>query len=106
MVFGSLISILLCIWHVKRSWLKQLVYHMKDGEARMQLFARLQAIMEAGKRASTAALSEEQLRLEAMEEFKALCAELEPQYPKLAKYLIREWLGKVGKRVSSQHLLA
>lgn len=44
-VFGSNMPVFLCAWHVKHTWLKQLLAKVKDAVERFEMMAELSAIM-------------------------------------------------------------
>lgn len=79
------VLILLCLWHVKRSWLKNLMTKVATWLVRKALFGHLSFIMEQSKSEADAVAQ--------LEKFFEKWSEEEPAF---AAYVKKEWAGKLG----------
>lgn len=84
---------MLCKWHVKRAWLKNLITKVKTWEKRSAMFSALGAIMDFRGQAED---SQQQLHAAAMERLKVFYVKFADQ-TSFISYLQREWESKIGE---------
>ena len=97
--------VLLCTWHVKRSWLKHLLAKVSNAEVRLQLFLDLSAIMMgsgldtsvAEDPAVVAAGTAASLLLQQVrQQLQQFVAKWQAQEPSFIAYFTATWLTRAG----------
>lgn len=99
------VPISLCNWHVKRSWLKNLLEKVQDADARLSIFLELSDIMMgkgldlsvAADPAVVAAGSADELLLQQVQQqLSSFCDRWRLCAPQFVQYFTTYWLGRAG----------
>lgn len=89
------VAIFLCIWHVKRAWLKNLIHTVADSKKRQEMLAALDKLMRLNVQLPVEH-SDEDLRRYCQEALEGFYKQFADQQAFL-QYFKREWAAKIGE---------
>jgi len=94
------VKVELCDWHVKRSWLKQLIMKVPgaaQADLRVEMFYALSDIMYGATISNSATVTDAQLEAEVTAEVEAFCQEYEQHAPLFVQYFRTYWQDRPGE---------
>jgi hypothetical protein len=99
------VPVSLCNWHVKRSWLKNLLEKVRDADTRLRIFVELSDIMMgkgldlsvAADPSVDAATADQLLLQNVKRQLDRFCNRWRPHAPHFVQYFEAQWSDRAGE---------